>query len=892
MKKSLLLLLLLLPCLIFAQSGFVRTSGKQILDPQGNNLIIRSIGTGNWMLQEGYMMQTSGVAGTQWQFKNNLLATIGTEKTDQFYKKWLDNHFRRIDVDSMAHWGYNSVRPALHYKLFTLPIEDEPIAGVNTWLDDGFIRLDSLIEWCAANSMYVILDMHGAPGGQGKDANISDYDPSKPSLWESELNKSKFVALWRKIAERYANHPWVAGYDLINETNWTFPEGNNSALRALYERTTAAIREVDPNHMIVIEGNWFANDFSGLTPAWDDNMIYSFHKYWTYNDIGSIQWVLNLRDQTNCPIWLGETGENSNTWFTDCIELMENNNIGWSFWPVKKTGINNILKVNTNEDYTQLVNYWKGNAVKPTVDQAFQAVMTFAENHKFENCIVMRDVIDAMIRQPQTTTTLPFKSHTLASTIFAVDYDLGRAGYAYADSLDANYHLSTNNHVTWNSGYQYRSDGVDIDRCNDATTNGYCVGWIENGDWLQYTLSSTEDMTYNMLLRYAGAGRTAKVYVEINGRRASKTISLPSTGGWDTWKTAAITNIIIPKGTIKVRLVFESGGVNVNYFQFRNPKSVESTAFEMLSSETAPWADEVTVRLNKPVSSLTGQPFLITLDGIPTTTLTSSVSTTDSTVINITVAEPILNTGKLKISYTSSACSSGNQLLSLFQSVDVVNKTVPHQSVPGRIEAEAFAVNKGFSFETCTDNGGGQNTSYAATDKYLDFYIWVQQNGTYQLDFRIAVEAASAQIAVLIDQNGSKVPLKSVTFSQTGGWQNWQTQSTNVPLKAGKNIIRLLSRSGGYNLNWIEFSSLTTVHTPISGKCKLYPNPAKDYFFVQFEEPQIRTLELVDLQGRIISKYFTQNHLEKFDILSLLPGMYIVKISDYHNVFSMKFNKI
>ena len=359
-----------------------------------------------------------------------------------------------------------------------------------------------------------------APGGQGKDAAISDYDASKPSLWESEQNKAKFVALWRKIAERYANNPWIAGYDLLNETNYTFPEGNNSQLRALYGRLTNAIREVDSNHMIVIEGNWFANDFSGLTPAWDTNMAYSFHKYWTVNDVASIQWVLDLRNNTNRPIWLGETGENSNTWFTDCIELVEKNNIGWSFWPVKKTGINNILKVNTNNDYTDLIKYWKGNAPKPAVEKAFQAVMTFANNHKFENCTIQHDVIDAMIRQPQTKDTKSFKTNTTESTVFAVDYDYGRAGYAYSDKVDANYHLSNNgNYTAWNNGFAYRNDGVDIESCSDAVTNGYHVGWIDDGEWMQYTIQSAESMTYNILLRYASES-TAKVYVEVNGKRA------------------------------------------------------------------------------------------------------------------------------------------------------------------------------------------------------------------------------------------------------------------------------------------------------------------------------------------------------------------------------------
>ena len=87
--------------------------------------------------------------------------------------------------------------------------------------------------------MYVILDMHAAPGGQGRNSEISDYDPSKPSLWESERNKTKLVQLWKKIAERYKDNKWIGGYDLINETNWDLPGG--VALRDIYERITTEL---------------------------------------------------------------------------------------------------------------------------------------------------------------------------------------------------------------------------------------------------------------------------------------------------------------------------------------------------------------------------------------------------------------------------------------------------------------------------------------------------------------------------------------------------------------------------------------------------------------------------------------------------------------------------
>jgi len=869
-------------------NDYVHTSGKQILDSNENNLVLKGIGTGNWMIQEGYMMQSADVAGTQWQFKKKLTETIGAEKTELFYTSWLDNHFRKIDVDSMARWGFNSVRPALHYKVFTLPIEDEPVQGENTWLEDGFVRLDSLVAWCAANRMYVILDLHGAPGGQGKDSNISDYNPAKPSLWESELNKSKTVALWRKIAERYATNRWVAGYDLLNETNWTFPEGNNSQLRNLYGRITTAIREVDPNHIIFIEGNWFANDFSGLTPKWDNNMAYSFHKYWAYNDANSINWIVNFRNTNNCPVWLGESGENSNRWFTDCIKLMEDNNIGWSWWPVKKAGINNILKSTVNADYKALVDYWHGIGTKPTVEAAYNAVLTFSENHKFENCSIQHDVIDAMMRQPHSTETLPFKPTNTSSTIFAVDYDFGQSNYAYWDKVDADYHVSTNQYTTWNNGNFYRNDGVDIEGCTDAVTNGYSVGWIEDGEWMQYSIQSEAPMTYNVLLRYAGESQSALVHLEVNGKLASKSIVLTPSGNWNTWKTISIPNVMIPSGAFKMKVVFEKGGVNVNYMQFRNPKSIENTAFDLLNAQSDKLTNTLYLKFNKSIDAFNGNPFQITIDGQAASILSCTLSPTDNQELILNLSNNILINSVLKINYNGSEITSGIQTLTPFVNTEVQNLTYQHQVIPGKIEAESFIINNGFSSETCTDVGGGQNLSYSAKDMYVDYLVLVQNSGDYKLDFRISVNSTTAQIVLLKDQNGSIVPLKTVSFFQTGGWQNWQTQSTTVSLTAGKNIIRLLSRTDGYNLNWIQFTQTTAVISPKITDISLYPNPAHDAFFLQFNLGQERKIELIDLQGRVLMQNITDEPMTKIDISGMKPGVYLVKIVDQWNVVTKK----
>lgn len=114
---------------------------------------------------------------------------------------------------------------------------------------------------------------------------------------------------------------------------------NGTDLRNIYQRITNAIRNNGDNHIIFIEGNWYSNDYTGLTPAWDDNMVYVFHKYWSDASNIDIKWITDFREAQNRPIWCGEHGENSNDHFTKIVETFNENKIGFSWWPMKNSKV-------------------------------------------------------------------------------------------------------------------------------------------------------------------------------------------------------------------------------------------------------------------------------------------------------------------------------------------------------------------------------------------------------------------------------------------------------------------------------------------------------------------------------------------------------------------------
>ncbi|HYE54728.1 MAG TPA: cellulase family glycosylhydrolase [Chitinophagaceae bacterium] len=583
MKKLALNLLLLtgLASIATAQ-GFLKTSGTKIVNEKGENIILRGMGLGGWMLQEGYMLRLQGT-NPQYSIRNRIEKLIGPEQTQQFYDAWLNNFTTKADIDSMRKWGFNSVRLPMHYNLYTLPVEQEPDSTKQTWLEKGFQLTDSLLKWCKANKMYLILDLHAAPGGQGNDVNIADRDTTKPSLWQSPANQAKTVALWKKLAERYKDEPWIGAYDIINEPNWGFEdpsdknglkESGNKPLRELMVRITDAIRSVDKKHIVIIEGNGWGNNYKGIFPLWDNNTVISFHKYWNHNDAQSIKHMLDARTQNNAPVWVGETGENSNVWFTDAVELLESNNIGWCWWPLKKLGNNNPLEIKSNANYDKLVAYWNGRTqTAPSASDARAGLMELAAHTHARYNGVCRDVIDALIRQPFDRKTIPFAKAQAGNnqwTINAADFDLGRNGIAYFDKDTGNYRVSTGRNSAGNRGRMYRNDGVDIYR-DSADAQAYYVGSIEDGEWLQYTIALNEKAMYDLKMVAAAVNATGDITVQVNGKPVLANVNVVGTGGNTGWQTQLLGKLNLNKGTNVIRIQVNKGGFNLKQLVLAKP---------------------------------------------------------------------------------------------------------------------------------------------------------------------------------------------------------------------------------------------------------------------------------------------------------------------------------
>ena len=633
---------IVISCIILFSVGeisaqYLTTSGENIVDKNNNPILLRGVGLGGWMLQEPYMMKVVGGARNQQEFKSKLEGLIGEERTQEFFDSWLQNFVTEKDVDSIASWGFNSIRLPMHYNLFTLPIQQEN-GNENTWLDKGFDIVDNLLSWCEKNELYLILDLHAAPGGQGYDEAISDYDPNYPSLWESDLNKQKTVALWGKLAERYKNEEWIGGYDILNETNWNL-SGNE--IKELYVQITNAIRVHDQNHILFIEGNWFANDFTGLTPPWDNNMVYSFHKYWNENTQAPIQWVLDMRAQYDVPLWMGESGENSNVWFKDAISLFEDNNIGWAWWPWKRLDTTvSSYSIKTNSNYNNVVNYFKGEATIPDKDSAFQGMMDIASASNIDNCDFRKDVVDAMLRQPSSDELVPFSENTVPGIILATHFDMGSQGLAYYDTEYGNY-SSSGGTSSWNLGWIFRNDGVDIstDNSGSSDSNGYSVGYVRDREWMKYTLDIKQEGYYDIETKYSALNAGGKIQFEINDVHITHQRALGTTGSFSKFNSVTSSTSFLETGkqVLKVRVV---GDVEFNLESFNLTLSANQTPnFSHIGAIIDKNDKQVRLVLNKDISSTSVDPesFQLLSNGEAVNITSATIDNSNSRVILLNV---------------------------------------------------------------------------------------------------------------------------------------------------------------------------------------------------------------------------------------------------------------
>ncbi|HUX60333.1 MAG TPA: cellulase family glycosylhydrolase, partial [Ignavibacteriaceae bacterium] len=265
--------------------------------------------------------------------------------------------------------------------------------------------IDKIVRWCTENKIYVILDMHCAPGGQ-TGANIDD-SWGYPYLYENAESQMLTVQIWKEIANRYKNERYILGYDLLNEPIAPYfdTEKLNKLLEPLYIKITKAIRTVDKNHVVILGGAQWDSNFKIFGKPFDSKLVYTFHKYWSDTTQSVIQDYIDFSNKYNVPIWLGESGENTMRWIASFRRLLDKNDIGWCFWTFKRLDSDRcIVSINQPDNYDKIIEF--ANTDRQTFDDIRKAlpnrdtvsivVAKYINNIKINNCKVNSEYIKAL----------------------------------------------------------------------------------------------------------------------------------------------------------------------------------------------------------------------------------------------------------------------------------------------------------------------------------------------------------------------------------------------------------------------------------------------------------------------------------------------------------------
>ena len=469
----------------------------------------------------------------------------GPENAKRFWAEFRKNYITEADIQRMSQLGYNSVRPALNSRLFMT--ETDPPARV----EEGYVLLDNLVAWCKAQRIYVIIDMHGAPGGQ-TGQNIDDSVNDQPELFRQPKYQDRLIDLWKSIARRYKDEPIVAGYDLLNEP---LPErtgalkAHKAQLEPLYQRITRAIREIDTKHLVILEGADWANDWSVFSKPFGKNVVYQFH-YYCWDDPAQLKGIdkyLAYRKRFNAPVWVGETGERDCTIYWATTDYFEANNIGWSFWPWKKMDTQNTpFSVKLPANWEAVATYSRGGK-KPSTDVSQKAFDELLKNIRVENCVFHPEVVNAMFRVAPARMEAENFGHEGPGRSYQVK-ELKRS---------TNYRKSEHVPIGVQGGGR-RQSGQYIT--------------LKASEWTAYTITSQKPCKFEISVRAKSSGPATEIALAVGDK--IQLVTIPQSD----WREIKLGTFAFAQGQNRLKLQVKSGVADIDWLDVNLAKEQKQSA--------------------------------------------------------------------------------------------------------------------------------------------------------------------------------------------------------------------------------------------------------------------------------------------------------------------------
>ena len=321
-------------------ADFLTVRGRNLVNRQGETVRLRGVNLGGWLVMEDWLCPYEE-ATDHYDALTTLETRFGKEAAYDLMNLYYDHFITAADLDEIAAMGFNCVRVPFWYRNFYY--DDNGTKILNAAGEWDFSRLDFIVEECAKRGLYVILDMHGAPGFQsdaphsGKGGSCGLYEDTPQGERYRELTDE----LWTAIAGRFRGNPAVAMYDLLNEpmcdVNATEAE-RRVKNEKIYTRLYDTVRAADPEHAVTLECIWTA---AALPHKWVHgwkNVVYQVHFYQTSNFIFNLFVYLTRIYYFDVPLMMGEFYPHNTTTWKNCFGTMKNCNYSWMLWTYKATG--------------------------------------------------------------------------------------------------------------------------------------------------------------------------------------------------------------------------------------------------------------------------------------------------------------------------------------------------------------------------------------------------------------------------------------------------------------------------------------------------------------------------------------------------------------------------
>ena len=319
----------------------LQIKGRSFVDPTGKPVLLRGVNLGGWLVEEIWMTPWAedrpADVPTDWPEKvgdHKSLWTVvekrlGKEAMLRVRKAWRDHWITENDFARIKKAGFNHVRVPFLYHLI-----DEP---------NGMDWLHKAVAWAKKNDLYVVLDLHGTPGGQSGEHHTGERDRNR--LWFDVENIARFEQVWTRVGKEFADEPAVAVYDLMNE-----PMGapNPAMLHLVYDRVVRAVRKVAPKKPILIDDGYkgFETTPHPNVPGWEQ-VAFSLHFYQfeskrPQDHVASLKErmgrIKELQGYRDAPLYIGEFnlephGNSDN--MREFTGLMSEQGWSWALWTYK-----------------------------------------------------------------------------------------------------------------------------------------------------------------------------------------------------------------------------------------------------------------------------------------------------------------------------------------------------------------------------------------------------------------------------------------------------------------------------------------------------------------------------------------------------------------------------